>query len=61
MVYSSVELPGFTLRYTTDGSDPTVRSAVVRGPIPFRGTVSVAAFNTAGRKGLTARVTAPLP
>jgi len=61
MVYSSVELPGFTLRYTTDGSDPTVRSAVVRGPIPFRGTVSVAAFNTTGRKGFTARVTAPLP
>jgi hexosaminidase len=61
MVYSSMELPGFTLRYTTDGSDPTTRSSVVRGPIPFRGTVSVAAFNTAGRKGLTARVTAPLP
>jgi len=61
MVYSSVELPGFILRYTTDGSDPTVRSAEVRGPIPFRGTVSVAAFNTTGRKGLTARVTAPLP
>jgi hexosaminidase len=61
MVYTSTELPGFTLRYTTDGSDPTARSAVVRGPIPFRGTVSVAAFNAAGRKGLTARVTAPLP
>jgi hexosaminidase len=61
MVYSSLELPGFTLRYTTDGSDPTVRSAEVRGPIPFRGTVSVAAFNTPGRKGYTARVTAPLP
>lgn len=61
MVYTSVELPGFTLRYTTDGSDPTVGSSVVRGPIAFRGTVSVAAFNATGRKGLTARVTAPLP
>ena len=59
MVRTSVELPGFTLRYTTDGSEPTARSALVRGPIPLRGTVRVAAFNTAGRKGQTARVAAP--
>jgi hexosaminidase len=60
MLHSSVELPGFTLRYTTDGSEPTVRSAVVRGPIPIRaGTLRVAAFNTTGRKGPTARLTAP--
>jgi hexosaminidase len=59
MVRCSVELPGFTLRYTTDGSEPTARSAVVSGPIPLRGTVRVAAFNAAGRKGQTARVTAP--
>jgi len=58
-VRCSVELPGFTLRYTTDGSEPSVRSAVVRGPIPLRGTVRVAAFSTTGRKGHTARVTAP--
>lgn len=59
MVRCSLELPGFTLRYTTDGSEPTARSAPVRGPIPLRGTVRVAAFNTTGRKGHTARVTAP--
>ena len=58
-VRCSLELPGFTLRYTTDGSEPTMRSAVVRGPIPLRGTVQVAAFSTTGRKGHTARVTAP--
>ncbi len=59
VVRCSVELPGFILRYTTDGSEPTVRSALVRGPIPLRGTVRVAAFNTTGRKGHTARLTAP--
>ncbi len=59
MVRCSVELPGFTLRYTTDGSEPTARSAPVRGPIPLRGTVRVAAFNSMGRKGHTARVAAP--
>jgi len=59
MVRCSAELPGFTLRYTTDGSEPTVRSAVVRGPIPLRGTVRVAAFSTTGRKGHTAHLSAP--
>ena len=61
VVHCSVELPGFTLRYTTDGSEPTLRSPEVRGPIPFRGTVRVAAFTTTGRKGHTARVAAPGP
>jgi hexosaminidase len=58
-VYANAELPGFTLRYTTDGSEPTVRSALVSGPIALRGTVRVAAFSTTGRKGHTARITAP--
>src|SRR3989441_1218135 len=58
VVSCSLELPGFALRYTTDGSEPTVRSALVRGPIPFRGTVRVAAFSATGRKGHTAHLTA---
>ena len=59
-VRCSVELPGFTLRYTTDGSEPTARSPVVRGPNPCRsGTLSVAAFSTTGRKGHTARLAVP--
>jgi len=58
VVSCSLELPGFTLRYTTDGSEPTVRSALVHGPIPFRGTIRVAAFNSTGRKGHTAHLTA---
>ena len=59
VVKTSVELPGFTLRYTTDGSEPTARSAVVRGPIPLRSAVRVAAFTATGRKGQTASVRAP--
>jgi hexosaminidase len=55
-VHASVELPGVALRYTTDGSEPTARSPLVRGPIPFRGTVRVAAFDTNGRRGNTARI-----
>ena len=59
MVRASTDVPGFTLRYTTDGSEPNVKSALVRGPIPLRGTIRVAAFSTTGRKGHTARVTNP--
>ena len=59
MVRCSLEIPGFTLRYTTDGSEPTTRSAEVRGLIPLRGTVHVAAFNATGRKGHTASLTTP--
>jgi hexosaminidase len=61
VVRCSVELPGFTLRYTTDGSEPTVRSALVRGPIPLRGSIRVAAFNTTGRKGHTALLAGHAP
>jgi hexosaminidase len=59
VVRTSLELPGFTLRYTTDGTEPTPKSPIVHGPLPFRGTVSVAAFDTTGRRGHTARLTAP--
>jgi len=59
VVNTSLELPGFTLRYTTDGTDPSAKSPVVRGPLPLRGTIRVAAFTVAGRKGHTASVKAP--
>ncbi len=57
-VYTSLELPGFTLRYTTDGSEPTLRSEPVSGPISIRGAaeIRVAAFTASGRKGATSRV-----
>jgi hexosaminidase len=48
---ASLELPGFTLRYTTDGSEPSVRSPELRGPIPLTRTVRVAAFDVTGRRG----------
>ena len=58
-VHSSLEIPGFVLRYTTDGSEPGPKSPEVRGPIPIAHDVRVAAFDTTGRKGHTARLTTP--
>jgi hexosaminidase len=58
-VHCSIELPGFTLRYTTDGSEPTPRSPIVQGAIPLHGTVRVAAFSSTGRKGHTVDIAGP--
>ncbi len=55
-ILANLELPGFALRFTTDGSEPTVTSTPVRGPIRARGTVTVAAFDSSGRRGLSASV-----
>jgi hexosaminidase len=52
-------LPGMTMRYTTDGSDPTAASRLVTGPIPERGTIKAAAFDRNGRRGLVASVERP--
>lgn len=60
-VRASVELPGLSLRYTTDGSEPTAKSPLVEGPIPLRGTVRVAAFDGRGRRGHSASVSATPP
>ena len=58
-VRCSLGIPGFVLRYTTDGSEPTAKSPEVRGGVPLARGVRVAAFDTAGRKGHTARLTTP--
>ncbi|HXK09257.1 MAG TPA: family 20 glycosylhydrolase [Vicinamibacteria bacterium] len=58
-VRCSLEVPGFVLRYTTDGSEPTPKSPEVRGGIPAARDVRVAAFDTNGRRGHTARLAAP--
>jgi hexosaminidase len=60
-VRCSLEIPGFVLRYTTDGSEPTVGSPEVRGPIPLAPVVRVAAFDATGRRGTTATLRQPRP
>ena len=52
-------LPGMSLRYTSDGSDPTPASSLVTGPIAGRGTIRVAAFDRKGRRGPVASISIP--
>jgi len=55
-VRANLQLPGFTVRYTTDGSEPTAASAVLSNPVAARAVVRVAAFDRRGRKSATATV-----
>ena len=57
-VRTSLEIPGFVLRYTTDGTEPTPKSPAVSGTIPASPSLRVAAFDGNGRKGHTAKLTA---
>jgi hexosaminidase len=52
-------LPGITMRYTVDGSTPTIASALVTGPIRERGVIQVAAFDRNGRSGIVSRLERP--
>lgn len=50
-VTANVQLPGLTIRYTTDGTDPTFRSRIYREPISETGTVKLRVFDSTGRGG----------
>lgn len=55
-VEANSQLPGFTLRYTTDGEEPTAASARVTGPIASRAMIRVAAFASNGRAGRSSQI-----
>ena len=48
-VVMNIETPGFDIRYTTDGSEPTVNSTRYEGPIKTRGVIKARAFSRNGR------------
>jgi hexosaminidase len=60
-LHASLQIPGFVLRYTTDGSVPTLRSPELRGPLtlPAGARIRVAAFDANGRSGHAAELGAP--
>jgi hexosaminidase len=45
------QLPGFIIRYTTDGSQPTANSPVYHTSIPYQPQIKMALFNGLGRSG----------
>lgn len=49
MVYANVQLPGFTIRYTTDGKEPSLKSPAYMQPFEAKGTVKLRVFDASGR------------
>ena len=50
-VKANIQMPGFTIRYTTDGSEPTNKSEIYSTPIARKGKITFCAFSSNGRKG----------
>lgn len=56
MVYANIQFPGLTLRYTTDGTEPTANSTVYNAPFKAVGKVKLRAFDRRGRGSRTVQV-----
>jgi hexosaminidase len=50
---ANVAFPGLEIRYTTDGSEPTMDSTLYTGPVAVEGTVRLRTFDTRGRGSRT--------
>ncbi|MBC8151530.1 MAG: chitobiase/beta-hexosaminidase C-terminal domain-containing protein, partial [Bacteroidetes bacterium] len=55
-VAANVQFPGMTIRYTTDGSEPTATSPAYTEPMDTAGPVKLKVFNAAGRAGRTVTI-----
>jgi hexosaminidase len=58
-IHANVELPGMTIRFTTDGSDPNPTSSVYQSPIPLARAVKLRTFDSRGRGGRTVTIASP--
>ena len=50
-VMANIQIPGLTIRYTTDGSVPTINSKIYKYPIVEKAKITLSAFSENGRHG----------
>ena len=50
-VVANVQFPNLTIRYTTNGQEPTITSSIYREPITEKGIIKIKVFNKVGRGG----------
>lgn len=55
-VVANIQIPGLDIRYTTDGTEPTLQSPRYTGPIVAKGLIRLRAFDRAGRGGRAVQV-----
>ena len=48
---ANTALPGLTIRYTTDGTDPELASKQYTGPVKISGKIKVRCFDASGKSG----------
>ncbi|MEM0995131.1 MAG: family 20 glycosylhydrolase, partial [Bacteroidota bacterium] len=56
ILYANSSLPGLSIRYTTDGSEPNENSVVYEKPTAVSGTIRLKAFDKAGKASRTVDV-----
>lgn len=56
MLYANVQFPGLEIRFTTDGSEPTIESQLYTGPVKVNGTVKLKSFVKNGKFSRTSVV-----
>jgi hexosaminidase len=54
MIHANVQTPGLIIRYTRDGSEPTINSIIYSGPVSYSGGEKFRVFTSAGNAGQTA-------
>jgi hexosaminidase len=47
--HANIQLPGMQIRYTTDGTEPTMNSPIYSSPVPVNGKIHFRAFDSKGR------------
>ncbi len=52
-VIANVQMPGFDIHYTVDGSEPSLKSNIYLSPISNKGIIKLTVFDKAGRSGKT--------
>lgn len=55
-VVANIQLPGFEIRYTTDGTEPTKESKIYSAPVSDKGIIKLKAFDKRGRGSVTGSV-----
>jgi len=55
-VTANVLYPDLVIRYTTDGSTPTVKSKLYSSALPYQSNIQLRVFNHEGRGGRAVKV-----
>lgn len=56
MVTANIQFPGLDIRYTTDGTEPTVSSPLYTAPMPVKDMIRFRAFDSKGRGGRSIKI-----